>query len=79
MKAWIQEKQKITSDKIAEWKAQMHVTELTRYADLSEQYAASAMQAAAAAIDEAERAIVDALVARMNADSAQARPTVKNA
>jgi hypothetical protein len=79
MKAWIQEKQKITSDKIAEWKAQMKATELTRYADLSEQYAASATQVAVAAIDEAEKAIVDAIVARMNADPPQAKPVAKSA
>jgi hypothetical protein len=79
MKAWIQDKQKVTSDKIAEWKAQMQVTELTRYADLSEQYAASATQVAAGAIDEAAKAIVDALVARMNADSAKAKPAAKSA
>ena len=77
MKAWIQEKQKITSDKIAEWKAQVQVTELTRYADLSEQYAASATQVAVAAIDEAEKAIADAIVARLNADSAPAKPAAK--
>jgi hypothetical protein len=79
MKAWIQEKEKITGDKIAEWKAQMQVTELTRYADLSEQYAASATQVAVAAIDEAEMAIADTIVARLNAVSAQAKPAAKRA
>jgi uncharacterized phage infection (PIP) family protein YhgE len=79
MKAWVQEKQKITSDKIAGWKAQMHATELTRYADLSEQYAAAATQVAVSAIDEAEKAIVDAIVARVDADSTQAKPTAKRA
>jgi 4-hydroxy-L-threonine phosphate dehydrogenase PdxA len=79
MKAWVQEKQKVTSDKIAEWKTQMRVTELTRYADLSEQYAASATQVASSAIDEAEKAIVDAMVARINADSAQGKSAAKSA
>ena len=79
IKAWIQERQKITSDKIAEWKTQMRVTELTRYADLSEQYAAAATQVAVSAIDEAEKAIVDAIVARMNADSSQAKPAARSA
>jgi hypothetical protein len=79
IKTWVQEKKKITDDKIAEWKAKRHVTELTRYADLSERYAAAATQVAASAIDEAEKAIADAVVARINVNAAQPTSAAKSA
>ena len=71
-KAWIEEKKAVTSDKIAEWKSQRQVKKLADYADSAESYANVARDIAAAAVDEAARATVEALVARNDADAAQA-------
>jgi len=78
MKAWVEEKKTITNEKIAEWKAQRQMKDLTRRADRTERYAADATEVAAAAIDEAEKAIAEAIVARMDADSAQSAPAAKS-
>jgi hypothetical protein len=67
-KTWVEEKKTMTHDKIAQWKEQRDVKRLESRADLSEQYAVTAMEIAAAAVDEAERAAVEAVVARMDAD-----------
>ncbi len=72
VKAWVEEKKTITSDKIAEWKAQRQVKKLADYADSAESYAIVARDVAAAAVDEAEKAAIEALVARIDADAAQA-------
>ncbi|MGO9268348.1 MAG: hypothetical protein ACLQBA_26260 [Candidatus Binataceae bacterium] len=71
-KAWIEEKKTVTSEKIAEWKAQRQVKKLADYADSAGGYASVARDIAAAAVDEAARATVEALVARNDADAAQA-------
>ena len=71
-KAWFEEKKKVTSENIAAWKAQRDFKKLTAHADRAEDYAVASMQLAAAAVDEAERAAVEAVVARMDADAAQA-------
>ena len=71
-KAWFEEKKTATSEKIAAWKAQRDVKKLAAHADGAEDYAVASMQLAAAAVDEAERAAVEAVVARMDADAAQA-------
>jgi hypothetical protein len=72
-KAWFEEKKKTaTSENIAAWKAQRDVKRLAAHADSAEDYAVASMQLAAAAVDEAERAAVEAVVARMDADAAQA-------
>ncbi len=71
-KAWIEEKKTVTSEKIAEWKAQRQVKKLADYADSAGGYAHVARDIAAAAVDEAARATVEALVARNDADAAQA-------
>jgi hypothetical protein len=73
-KAWIEEKKTATSEKIAAWKTQRDVKKLAAHADGTEDYAVASMQLAAAAVDEAERAAVEAVVARMDADAAQAQP-----
>ena len=77
VKAWAQEKKTITSDKIAEWKAQRQVKKLVDRADGAASYAAASMQVAAAAVDEAERAVVEAIVAQMDSDAVQAPATAK--
>jgi hypothetical protein len=72
IKAWAQEKKTITSEKIAEWKAQRQVKKLVDRADGAEDYAVAAIDFAFAAVEEAERATVEALLARMDADTIQA-------
>jgi hypothetical protein len=67
-KTWVEEKKTMTHDKIAGWKQQRDVKRLESRAELSEQYAVTAMDIAAAAVAEAERAAVEAVVARMDAD-----------
>jgi hypothetical protein len=79
LKTWVEEKKTMTHDKIAQWKEQRDVKRLGARADLSEHYAATAMEIAATAVDEAERAAVEAVVARMDADSIKALPASKSA
>jgi hypothetical protein len=71
-KAWFEEKKTATSEYIAAWKAQRDVKRLAAHADSAGDYAVASMELAAAAVDEAERAAVEAVVARMDADAAQA-------
>ena len=73
-KAWLEEKKMATSEKITAWRAQRDVEKLAAHADSAEDYAVACIQLAAAAVDEAERAAVEAVVARMDADAAQASP-----
>jgi hypothetical protein len=65
--------QKITETKevVSEWKAKWETRKLNARADRAEAYAADAMDYAMATIDEAEEAILDAVVARFDADEAQ--------
>jgi hypothetical protein len=78
-KAWLEEKKTATSEKIAAWKAQRDVKKLAAHADGTEQYAVASMRLAAAAVDEAERAAVEAVVARMDAETAQQASPAKSA
>jgi len=79
MKAWVEEKKTVTSDKIADWKAQRLVKKLARHADNAEDYAVAATEVALAAIDEAESAVAEAVVARIDADTAPTTPVPKSA
>ena len=74
MKSWVDEKKEMTQDAIAQWKAQRNAKKLGARADRSEDYAVAATQFAGAAIDEAERAVIEAIVARMDADSVAPPP-----
>jgi hypothetical protein len=78
-KAWVEEKKTATSEKIAAWKAQRDVKKLAAHADSTEQYAVVSMRLAMAAVDEAERAAVEAVVTRMDADTAQQASPAKSA
>ncbi len=55
---------------VSKWKAKGEKRRLLARADLAEAYAADAVSHALASIDEAEAAILDALVARKDADAA---------
>jgi hypothetical protein len=79
VRAWVEEKKTMTHDKIAQWKEQGDAKRLVARADLSENYAVTAMEIAAAAVDEAERAAVEAVVARMDADGIKAPAASKSA
>lgn len=59
-------------DAINEWKDKREVNKLNSRADRAEQYAADAVYIAIAALDEAEEAIVDAVMARIDAENAAA-------
>lgn len=69
MKSWINEKKEMTQDAIAQWKSQRNAKKLEGRADRSEDYAVAAIQFAGAAIDEAEQAVIEAVVARMDANA----------
>ena len=59
----------MTAEKIARWKAKGEAKNLAAYANLAEDYAAASVAAASSAIDEAERAVIEAIGARLEADS----------
>jgi hypothetical protein len=56
---------------INEWKAKREVRKLNTRAERAEAYAEAAIVLALASIDEAEEAVLDAVAARMDADTAQ--------
>jgi hypothetical protein len=70
MKNWIEQKKAITSEKIAEWKANHETTKLQNRADMAERYAAAAVDVTLAALDEAEQATLEAWLARADANAA---------
>ena len=59
-----------TKEVVNGWKAKNETRMLNARADRAEAYAADAIEFSLAAIDEAEGAILDAVVARMDADEA---------
>jgi len=71
LKARAQQKIAETREAINQWKAKHETRKLQARADWAEAYAADAICNAIAGIDEAEEAILDAAVARMEADSAR--------
>jgi chromosome segregation ATPase len=68
LKARAQQKVGEIKDAISQWKAKREVNKLHARADRAEQYAADAIFIADMAVADAEEAIVDALIARMDAD-----------
>jgi hypothetical protein len=56
---------------INEWKAKREVRKLNTRAERAEAYAEAAIVLALASIDEAEEAVLDAVAARMDSDTAQ--------
>ena len=69
-KKWLEEKALATKEKIESWKAQQEVKRLDAYAKLAEDYAVASIAAAGSTVDEAARAVVEAIGARLDADSA---------
>jgi ElaB/YqjD/DUF883 family membrane-anchored ribosome-binding protein len=69
LKARLQQRHAETQEAVREWKSKMETRKLQARADWAEAYAADAIANALASIDEAEEAFLNALVARMDADS----------
>jgi hypothetical protein len=63
-----------TKEAVKDWKAKRETKKLNSRADRAEEYAADSIDYAIAAIDQAEEAILDAVIARCDADDA-AQPT----
>jgi hypothetical protein len=74
LKNWAQQKVAETKESIAAWKEKHEVARLNARADRSERYAADAVEYAAYALDDAEEAILEAVVARIDAEEAQFAP-----
>jgi hypothetical protein len=71
LKARAEQKVADTKEAVSEWKAKHETRKLNARAERSEAYAADAIDFALASLDEAEEAILDAVVARLDADAAQ--------
>jgi hypothetical protein len=71
IKAQAQAKVDETKEAITLWKARRETRKLNARADRAENYAADAIDFAMASIDEAEEAILEAAVARIDADAAR--------
>lgn len=67
---WLQAKKEQTEEKLAAWRDKREVEHLQRRADRAEDYAVSMVVNALIDADEAEIAVLDALEARLDADSA---------
>ena len=68
---WADEREAVTDEKIAEWKAKLEKAKLRGRAEVAERYAAGAAVVASAAVDEAEQAALEAWLARKDAESAE--------
>jgi hypothetical protein len=75
LKTWAEQKMAETREAVAEWKAKWkakrEAKKLSARAERAEAYASDTVALALASIDEAEAAILDAVVARMDADAAK--------
>jgi hypothetical protein len=71
LQAWAQQKMAETKETVAQWQAKREVNKLNARADRAADYAVAAVAFAAAMIDEAETAVLDAVVARREADAAK--------
>jgi membrane protein involved in colicin uptake len=69
---WVAQKKSEGAAAIEQWKADREAKKLAHRADEAESYAAAEIEIAAATIDEAEQAVLEAIVARMDADSVAA-------
>jgi hypothetical protein len=71
LKARAQQKIAETKEAVNVWKVRRETRQLRVRADRAEAYAADAVEYALATIDEAHEAILDAVVARIDADKAE--------
>jgi chromosome segregation ATPase len=73
--SWKQEKSTHTQDAIASWRRRREVEKLQRRADRARNYALDLVTVAASDFEEAEQAVLDALVARFDAELAITKDT----
>ena len=66
-KTWIEQKKAAAASEIDQWKARREAKKLSNRADQAEEYAAAAIALATASISEAENAVLEAVIARMDA------------
>ena len=69
---WMQAKKEHTQEKVASWRQKRDIERLQRRADRAEDYALNMVVNALIDADEAEVAVLDALEARLDAESASA-------
>jgi chromosome segregation ATPase len=72
MSQWLQAKKEETEEKLASWRAKRDIEHLQRRADRAEEHAMNMVVNALIDADEAEVAMLDALEARLDADTAAA-------
>ena len=72
LESWEREKVSHTKEAIASWRQKREIKKLQSRADRAEDYAVNAIGMAAIDADEAEEAVLDAVVARIDAETVQA-------
>lgn len=72
LESWERERVSHTKEAIASWRQKREIKKLQSRADRAEDYAVNAIVIAAMDADEAEEAVLDAVVARIDAETAQA-------
>ncbi len=73
--SWKQERVAHTQEAIGSWRQRREVQKLQKRADRSEEYALDLVSVAALDFEEAEQAVLDAVVARFDADMASSATT----
>ncbi len=73
VETWVKEQKAAAKDSVAALKAKGETTKLKALADVAEHYALAAVDVAVAAIDAAERAVLEAWLARRDADHAPSK------
>jgi chromosome segregation ATPase len=71
LKKWALERKAVSDEMVAAWKDKLETARLQSRADKAERYATAAAALAAAAVDEAEQAVLEAWLARRDAETAQ--------
>ena len=70
MSEWLESRKQHTDDQIASWRQKREIKHLQKRADRAEEYAVNIVFTAMVDADEAEAAVLEALEARLDADSA---------
>jgi hemerythrin len=70
--AWMRDKKQQTDEQVTTWRKKRELKHLQRRADRAEEYAINVVVSAMMDADEAEVAVLDALDARLDADTAAA-------
>ena len=70
--AWLNEKKQHTDEQVASWRQKRELKHLEKRADRAAEYAVNVVAVAMMDADEAEAAVLDAIDARLDADTATA-------